>query len=108
MVQEETVLRMSIEQHRTIRVVIADDHPMVREWTRASLAAAEGIEVVGVVENGGQALHAVSDAAPDVLILDVHLPDMSGIEVARRISATLPQVAIVVLTAYDDATYAQA
>jgi DNA-binding NarL/FixJ family response regulator len=81
---------------------------MAREWTRASLQAADGIEIVGVAETGAAGLHLVADNEPDVLVLDVHLPDISGIEVARRVRAAMPHVDIVVVTGFDDSSYAQA
>jgi DNA-binding NarL/FixJ family response regulator len=93
---------------RGLRVVVVDDHPMAREWTRASLDEAEGITVIGVAETGAAGLHLVADNEPDVLVLDVHLPDMSGIEIARRVRAALPDIAIVVITGFDDRSYAQA
>jgi DNA-binding NarL/FixJ family response regulator len=92
----------------SLRVVVVDDHPMAREWTRASLEEAEGISVVGVAETGAAGLHLVADRGPDVLVLDIHLPDMSGIEIARRVRAALPQVQIVVITGFDDTSYVQA
>jgi DNA-binding NarL/FixJ family response regulator len=96
------------EPRGDIRVLIVDDHPMAREWTSRSLAEAANVDVVGLAENGQQALQLISDLAPDVVLLDIHLPDISGIEIARRVRASLPQVALVVLTGYDDPTYAQA
>jgi DNA-binding NarL/FixJ family response regulator len=91
-----------------LRVAIVDDHPMAREWTRASLQSADGIEVIGVAETGAAGLHLVADHDPDVLVLDVHLPDISGIEIARRVRAAMPQIEIVVITGFDDSSYAQA
>jgi DNA-binding NarL/FixJ family response regulator len=93
---------------RTIRVVVVDDHPMARDWTSGSLAEAPGIEVVGAAENGLGGLRLVTSLRPDVLVLDVHLPDISGIEVARRVRAALPRVAVLIVTGFDDASYAQA
>jgi DNA-binding NarL/FixJ family response regulator len=92
----------------SLRVVVVDDHPMARDWTRASLEEAEGISVVGVAETGAAGLHLVADRGPDVLVLDIHLPDMSGIEIARRVRAALPHVQIVVVTGFDDTSYLQA
>jgi DNA-binding NarL/FixJ family response regulator len=91
-----------------IRVVVVDDHPMARDWTTTSLAEAPGIEVVGAAENGRSGLRLVASLRPDVLVLDVHLPDISGIEVARRLRAAMPEVAVLIVTGFDDSTYAQA
>jgi len=91
-----------------LRVVVVDDHPMAREWTCASLREAPGIEVVGAGGTAAEGLHLVADREPVVLVLDIHLPDMSGIEVARRVRAAVPQVEIVVITGFDDTSYVQA
>ena len=98
---------MSIER-RPIRVVVVDDHPMLREGTRLALEQAPDIEVVGVAADGPAALHLVGQHRPDVLLLDVRLPHMSGVEVAKRVRASYPEVAILVLTGYDDIGYTRA
>jgi DNA-binding NarL/FixJ family response regulator len=88
-----------------IRVVIVDDHPMLREGTRGVLAQHADITVVGMAETGAAALHLVAELRPDVLLLDVHLPDRSGVDVARHVRSSSPNVAILVVTGYDDAGY---
>ncbi len=93
---------------RPIRVVIVDDHPMLREGTRVLLDAQPGITVAGVTGEGAAALRLVAELRPDVLLLDVHLPDLSGIEVARRVRDAHPAVAILVLTNYEEAGYVRA
>jgi DNA-binding NarL/FixJ family response regulator len=93
---------------RPIRVVIVDDHPMLREGTRSVLTQHSGISVVGVAADGRAALELVNEHHPTVLLLDVHLPDISGVEVTRQVRSRHPEVAIVVLTGYDDAGYARA
>lgn len=84
-----------------IRVVVVDDHPMLREGTATYLAQAADIEVIGVASDGQGAIAMVTRYLPDVLILDVHLPDLSGVEVARITRERFPQVGIVILTGYD-------
>jgi DNA-binding NarL/FixJ family response regulator len=91
-----------------IRVVVVDDHPMARDWTSTSLAAAPDIEVVGAAETGRGGLRLATTLRPDVMVLDVHLPDISGIEVARRLRSLSPDVAVLIVTGFDDPTYAQA
>ncbi|HYY88909.1 MAG TPA: response regulator transcription factor, partial [Chloroflexota bacterium] len=91
-----------------IRAVVVDDHPMARDWTSRSLAAAADIDVLGAAEDGLTGLRLTAELRPDVLVLDVHLPDISGIEVARRVRTALPDTAILIVTGFDDSTYAQA
>ncbi|MBI5947533.1 MAG: response regulator transcription factor [Chloroflexi bacterium] len=88
-----------------IRVLIAEDHAVVREGTRQILAADPGIEVVGEAEDGQQALELAGQLKPDVLVLDLRLPVVTGIEVARRIDSYAPDTRILVLSAYDDDDY---
>jgi len=89
----------------TIRVVIVDDHPVLRDGTQVLLEGSAGIVVVGATGSGAQALPLVERVRPDVLLLDIHLPDLNGIEVARRVRSARPEVAILVVTGYDDAGY---
>ncbi len=85
-----------------IRVVLADDHPVVRSGIRTLLKGAEDIAVVGEAENGAEALKQVSTLRPDVLLLDINLPDISGTEVARRIALAGTPVQVLGLSAFDD------
>jgi two-component system response regulator NreC len=89
----------------TTRVVIADDHGIVREGLRSLLAQAPTLEVVGLAENGRMALALVEQLQPELLILDIALPDLTGIEVARRISKAQPAVRILALSTHTDRQY---
>lgn len=91
-----------------IRVIIVDDHPMILEGTRALLKRSRGVAVVGATSSGTEALELVDQLRPEVLLLDIRLPDISGIEVARRVRTTFPDVAVLVLTGYDDIGNARA
>jgi DNA-binding NarL/FixJ family response regulator len=91
-----------------IDVVIVDDHPLVRAGTQALLDESIGINVQGAAEDAAGALQLVREHQPDVLLLDVRLPDMSGIELARQVRATQPSTAILVLTGHDEPGYARA
>lgn len=91
-----------------LRVVIVDDHPLLREGTRTLLARQAGIAVVGATGEGAEALRLVAELQPDVLLLDVQLPDLSGVEVARRVRAAHPAVAILILSNYEEAGYVRA
>jgi DNA-binding NarL/FixJ family response regulator len=93
---------------RPIRVVLVDDHPMLREGTAALLAAQGDIAVVGQTGRGAEALGLVAESGPDVLVLDLHLPDLGGVEVARQVRAAHPGVAILVLSNYEDPMYVRA
>ena len=85
-----------------IRVVIADDHPVVRTGLRMMLGMEEGIELVGEAVDGVAAIHLVSELVPDVVVMDVRMPAMDGLEAIEQIRATFPHIAIIVLTTYDE------
>jgi DNA-binding NarL/FixJ family response regulator len=88
-----------------IRVILADDHALVRQGIRQFLENAEDIEVVAEAADGEKALLLVAELRPDVALLDVQMPGMSGIEATRQIKARFPEVRVLVLTAYDDDPY---
>lgn len=88
-----------------IRVVIADDHAIMRVGIRNILARSDEICVVGEANNGAEAIHLVEELEPDVLVLDMEMPVMDGVEVARRLQASESPVAVLVLSAYDDRQY---
>ena len=88
-----------------IRVVLADDHPVMRSGIRNLLEAEEDIVVIGEAANGPEAIRLVESAKPDVLLLDMEMPGMSGVEVARKIRAMGLPVYILALSAYDDKAY---
>jgi two-component system, NarL family, response regulator YdfI len=85
-----------------IRVVIADDHPVVRTGLRMMLEMEEGIELVGEAVDGVAAVHLVSELVPDVVVMDVRMPAMDGLEAIKQIRAQFPHIAIIVLTTYDE------
>ena len=85
-----------------IRVVIADDHPIVRTGLRLMLGMEEGIELVGEAADGSAALHLISSLEPDVVLMDLRMPVMDGLEAIERIRAQWPHIAIIVLTTYDE------
>jgi DNA-binding NarL/FixJ family response regulator len=80
-----------------IRIMIVDDHPMVREGL-AGILERQGMQVVGLASNGRQTIEMFARHRPDVLLLDLRLPDLSGIEVTRRIIADFPEAKIVFLS----------
>jgi DNA-binding NarL/FixJ family response regulator len=85
-----------------LRVVIADDHPVVRDGLSALLSSVPGIDVVGTAATGREALRAAVTLRPQVLVLDVQMPDMDGIGAAREIARAAPGVAVLMLTMFDD------
>lgn len=87
------------------RVVLADDHSAVRAGVRKILQRAPGIEVVGEASNGVEAIHLVNQLAPDILLLDMEMPVLNGVEVARELYAARSPVRILALSSYDDKQY---
>lgn len=84
----------------TIRVVIADDHELVRRGLRMTIAGEADITLCGEATNGREAVALVAETAPDVLLLDARMPEMSGIDAAEVLSNHHPDVAIIMLTNY--------
>jgi len=88
-----------------IRVVIADDHAVVREGTRHILEQEPDVVVVGEARDGAEAVRLVETLAPDVAIVDISMPVLTGIEATERIKASSPGTAVLILTSYDDDRY---
>jgi len=89
----------------TIRVVLADDHRLVREALRVALERERDIAIVGEATDGSAAIKLVRKAKPDVVVLDVAMPELNGIEAAARIHARHPAVKILALSAHADKRY---
>lgn len=88
-----------------IRVVIADDHGLMRAGVKALLAATDDIEVVGEAEDGEEAIREVRRLGPDVVLMDVAMPGLGGLEATLVVRKEKPDVKILVLTQYDDREY---
>jgi DNA-binding NarL/FixJ family response regulator len=86
----------------SLRVLVADDHPIVRGGLVALLRTLAGVEVVGEVGTGAAAVREVALTRPDVVILDLRMPELDGVEAARRITAGFPGTGILVLTMFDE------
>ncbi|SRR5690554_6845517 len=86
-----------------IRVVIADDHRLVRQGIHALLSNAERIKVVGEAEDGEEAIALVKALKPDVLVIDVSMPRLNGLEAARRLTSNGVDIPIVILSMYGEA-----
>lgn len=93
---------MSAGSDRPLRVILVDDHEVVRAGLRALLEAQDGIEVVGEVGTAADAVRQVGFNAPDVVVMDVRLPDGSGVEATRKIRDRWPDVAVLVLSSFAD------
>ena len=88
-----------------IRILIADDHPVVRQGLRTFLSTCPDLEVVGEATNGFTTLDQVRALRPDVVLLDIRMPGLSGIEAAHRLRRAHPEVKVILFTTYDDEEY---
>jgi two-component system, NarL family, response regulator NreC len=88
-----------------ISLLIVDDHAVVRAGLRMLLSADPELEIVGEAGDGAQALRMARDLAPDVVLMDISMPDMNGIEATRRIKSLCPDVAVLALTMHEDDQY---
>jgi two-component system response regulator NreC len=89
----------------TIRVLLVDDHAVVRTGLHMLLGQEEDIEIVGEAGSGREALNSIEQLQPDLVLMDIGLPDMTGIEVTRQIKQKWPGIAVVALTIHDDEEY---
>jgi DNA-binding NarL/FixJ family response regulator len=86
----------------TIRVLIAEDHPLFREGMRGRLDRVADIAVVGEAQSGDEAVELVHKLAPDVILMDIKMPGLNGIEATRKIQQASPQIGVLVLTMFED------
>jgi len=96
---------ISETQAEGIRLLLADDHAVVRSGTRELLERQPDFHIVGEAVDGEQAVRLTEELRPDVVVMDVRMPKMSGVEATKRIKAENPEVRVLVLTAHDDDEY---
>lgn len=92
---------------KAIRILIADDHSLIREGLRAVIQAHRGWELCGEAGNGRQAVELAKELRPDVVVLDLTMPELNGLEATRQLRATLPRTQILILTMHDSEALAQ-
>jgi len=90
---------------RKIRILLADDHVMVRQGFRMILAAQPDMEIVGEADNGHEAVELAEKLQPDVVVMDVAMPELNGIEATRRLAASSPRTRVLALSMYKDSVY---
>jgi len=90
---------------KPIRVVLADDHPIVRAGIRAALEELRGVEVVGEASDGREAIAVVKSLCPDVVFMDISMPNLNGLEATERIIKELPAVRVVILSRHENPDY---
>jgi DNA-binding NarL/FixJ family response regulator len=90
---------------KAIRVLLAEDHTVVREGLRTLLEAAGDVTVVGEAENGRQAVQLTRKLRPSVVVMDIAMPSLNGLEATRQIMAALPDTRVIILSAHSDDAY---
>ncbi|MDA8138332.1 MAG: response regulator transcription factor [Desulfobacteraceae bacterium] len=89
----------------TIRILIVDDHSITREGLKVLLNKTENFEVVAEAENGRAAISLTRKLQPDVVVMDINMPDLNGVDASRQILSELPQTRIIALSMYSDKSY---
>ena len=96
---------MSEQIPAKIKILVADDHPVVREGLSAMLSRESDIEVVGEAENGEKAIEKARELQPDIVLMDLRMPEVDGIDAMRQIKIENPHVKFIILTTYDNDEY---
>jgi two-component system, NarL family, response regulator DegU len=88
-----------------IRIIIADDHPIVRDGLRSALDSIENFHVTGVASNGYEAMALIKKDPPDLLLTDISMPEMNGIDLTREVAKKFPEVKIIILSMHENDAY---
>jgi DNA-binding NarL/FixJ family response regulator len=89
----------------TIQILLADDHKITRDGLKALLDSQKNMTVIGEAENGRKAVRLAAELQPDVIVMDINMPELNGIEATRQIKSELPEVKIIALSMYSDKRY---
>ncbi len=90
---------------KKVRIILADDHTVMRAGLRALLERQPGLEVVGEAEDGRQTVELASSHVPDVVVMDIAMPNLNGVEATRRMVSKQPTISVVILSMYSDESY---
>jgi two-component system nitrate/nitrite response regulator NarL len=96
---------MKSESSNKIRILLADDHPIVRSGIKDALSKQKNIEVVGEASSGMQVLRRARELRPDIVLMDISMPGMGGLEATQRLRTSLPEIKILVFTMHDNKEY---
>ncbi|MCF8366882.1 MAG: response regulator transcription factor, partial [Bacteroidales bacterium] len=96
---------MENESERKIKLILVDDHLIVRDGIKSLLSGVERFEVVGEAESGVHFFSLIKTVIPDVVLLDINLPGMSGIEITKKLKAEYPQIGVLILSMYNSEDY---
>lgn len=99
------MLDKKLQSPKTVRVILADDHPIVRAGIRETLKEVPGVEVVGEASDGREAIELVKTGHPDVVFMDISMPNLNGLEATERIIKAFPKVRVVILSRHENEDY---
>jgi DNA-binding NarL/FixJ family response regulator len=88
-----------------IRLILADDHPLIREGFKSLLGKSEGFEIVKEADNGAEVVQSIDETKPDVILTDINMPHMNGLQLIEKLSETHPQIKFIVLTMHEEREY---